>query len=394
MRVSAGRTGPGAGAHRPCLGGMALARNNAFTLLRLLLASAVVFSHSYTLGGFGPDPLARWCGGQMNFGNLAVAGFFAVSGFLLTHSLAGDASVARFCVHRAARILPGYWMALLLSALVLAPALIAREFPGRFSFGEMLRLGPHSALEYLAHNWTLRTQQYTIGPLFAGNAGGHAVNGSLWTLYHEAMCYAGLLLLAVSGGLKPRVTLVLFAAVYGMQVLDFTDHAAFVQISPLAAMAGQFFSSALMRPLYLGFLAGMLVRQLDPGGHGKARWVWVALAVLAASIPAGLLPIAWPLTLPVVLLHLARRLPLGGAGRLGDWSYGIYIYAFPIQQCLALAGVPRFGVAVFFAASLALAFFAGAMSWHLVESPVLQAARGMLAKRRPCAEAMPEPAPG
>ena len=52
---------------------------------------------------------------------------------------------------------------------------------------------------------------------------------------------------------------------------------------------------------------------------------------------------------------------------MGDFSYGIYIYAFPIQQCLALAGVQHHGRAVFMIASLALSALAGLLSWHLLE---------------------------
>ena len=371
---------------------MASDRDNAFTFLRLTLASLVVLAHAFTLGGFGRDPLFAWSRGQLTGGNFSVIGFFVISGFLLTQSLRLHPSLARFCAHRAARILPGYWMVLLLTALILAPALLRSQSP-QLSFGELLRLGPYSALEYLANNWTLKAQQFSIASLFRENPGGAAVNGSLWTLYHEAMCYLGLLLLAAFRGLKPGLTGALFAAVYCLQVMDFLDHSAFLQIAPTAAMAGQFFSSALMRPLYLGFLGGMLVQLAGLHRRWEPWWLGGAAAGLALSLPLGLSPIVWPLTLPWLLLALAHRLPWQAVERFGDWSYGIYICAFPIQQGLALAGVPRAGLAVFCAASLVLSFLAGALSWHLVESPILRAVRGWTKPREEDAPALREALP-
>lgn len=368
-------------------------RTNSFTFIRLSLAAAVVFSHSFGLAGRGLDPLDRWSSGQLNFGGLAVIGFFAISGFLLSESLRRNPSVVRFCLHRAARILPGYWVALLLTALVLAPILMHRHSSGSLSYGELLRLGPNSALDYLANNWTLHLGQDGIGRLFAKNTVFHSVNGSLWTLYHEAMCYLGLLLLWAFRGLRPQVVLPLWAAVYGLQILDSIDHRAFLMISPVVMMTGHFFSFAVFRVLYLSFLSGMLIHQLGLHERWSRRWFGVAVAALLLSVPGQLAQIVWPITLPWILISLAFRLPCARWDRWGDWSYGMYIYAFPLQQCLALAGLQRMGIVPFILASLILSFTAGALSWHFIESPILQWARRSL-KPEPIPHDPPSRVPG
>ena len=358
-------------------------RTHSFTFIRLALAAAVVFSHSFARCGIRADPLDRWSGGQLSCGRLAVIGFFAISGFLLSQSLQLNPSLLRYCVHRAARILPGYWLALLLTCFVLAPMLIYQESSGVLSYWEMLRLGPNTALGYVANNWSLHVGQEEISAVFDKSTGLHSINGSLWTLYHEAMCYAGLLLLWTFRGLRAPVVLVLWSAVYGLHILDFADHRAFIMISPLAASAGHFFSIATFRALYLAFLSGMLVCQFGLHERGSRVWFILAVAALLASAPSHLSTIVWPLTLPWILVSGAHRWPAGRSTQQDDWSYGLYIYTFPLQQCLALGGLQRFGVVPFFIVSLLLGSGAGALSWRLVESPVLNWARGRLKKELP-----------
>jgi peptidoglycan/LPS O-acetylase OafA/YrhL len=83
-----------------------LGRDNSFTFLRLFFALAVVFGHSYVLGGFGAEPLTLLTGGVISGREIAVQGFFVLSGFLIAKSLAENPSLWRFACHRAFRILP------------------------------------------------------------------------------------------------------------------------------------------------------------------------------------------------------------------------------------------------------------------------------------------------
>src|ERR1043166_3788954 len=100
------------------------ARQNSFTFLRFAFATAVIYSHC-CLGGFNADWLVAASSKQTTMGMLAVLGFFAVSGFLLTRSLIENPSLERFVIHRAARLLPAFWTYLLVIVFIATPAIIA-----------------------------------------------------------------------------------------------------------------------------------------------------------------------------------------------------------------------------------------------------------------------------
>jgi peptidoglycan/LPS O-acetylase OafA/YrhL len=146
------------------------------------------------------------------------------------------------------------------------------------------------------------------------------------------------------------------------------------------------FQIPIFRSLFLGFLAGMSYYQF----RDTIRWRgWVAaLAALAAAVSCDRweFDLVLPLALPYVVLYLAHRLPFERVERWGDFSYGIYIYAFPIQQCLALARFQRFGILAFLGASMILTVLAGMASWFALERPALQWARTFTRRRAILAE--------
>ncbi len=348
-------------------------RENSFTFLRLVFSLTVVFSHSFPIGGFGADPLMRVTGGQAQLGFIAVLCFFVVSGFLITSSAVRQRSLWRFGLNRAARILPGYWTAQLLVALVLAPVIIGLLHPGEMGYFARLMAGPNTALSFLARNSGFHLRQYFIADVFAGQPAGAAVNGAMWSLGPEVMCYLGLALFALVGALRFRtLSVAVFAAIYGLQVVGHFDPMMVLPISRALARIGILtVDHVLFRSLYVAFAAGMLCFQF----RAWLRWNgWVftaALALLTASFGGRCFDLAWPFLLPYLVLFLAYRLPFERFERWGDFSYGIYIYAFPMQQCLVFAGLAQFGLGPFIAASILLAVGAGVVSWRWIEKPVL-----------------------
>jgi peptidoglycan/LPS O-acetylase OafA/YrhL len=166
-----------------------LGRDNSFTFLRLFFALAVVFGHSYVLGGFGAEPLTLLTGGVISGREIAVQGFFVLSGFLIAKSLAENPSLWRFACHRAFRILPAYWVYLCGMVFVLAPLMLALRWPDRFGYAQLLTLGPLPAWNYFLKNWALQAQEFGIAPLFSDNPERFNVNGSLWSVHHEATLY-------------------------------------------------------------------------------------------------------------------------------------------------------------------------------------------------------------
>lgn len=365
---------------------------NSFTFLRLVFALAVVFSHSFILGGFGPDPLAIATGGKIQIGTIAVVCFFIISGFLITGSVLRQKSIWRFALHRGARILPGFWMVQLLTVFALAPVIMLIHHGDQLDYWDTLVVGPNSAISYLGRNAGLGMLQYPITDLFYRNPGNSAVNGSLWSLAPEVTCYFYLGLLAVIGGLRWKFTgPVLFLIVYGLHI-GAASHPELLSVVArrLEMVWISHFQQAPFRSVFLAFLAGMTCYQF------RDRLVWkgwlavcAGVALVAACWAQGF-EMVWPIALPYLLLYLAFRLPFQRVEDYGDFSYGIYIYAFPIQQCLTLAGLPRFGFFPYLASSMILSVVAGVASWRWIEEPVLKWARNV--GRQPVVEPQASPA--
>ncbi|MDG6108751.1 acyltransferase [Dactylosporangium aurantiacum] len=357
-------------------------RDNGFGAIRLMLAVSVVVAHATSLG-FGWEDLGHSAfRGQTNVGTLAVFGFFVLSGLLITRS-ARRTSPGRFAWHRAVRILPGLWVCLLVTAFVAAPLVAYREHGNLDGFWD----GPRGPVQYVWHNWFVGVRQYGIHDLLVQSTpwgrqtSSSVFNGALWSLVYEVLCYAATGLLAVTGLLHRRRRLVLAAAVvlFGVIVTDQVRHRELA--GPPASHHGEIRLPLLgaVYPqwmVYLGFLflAGALVElyadRLPLRGWAGA----VAVVLLATSLLAGgFFVVGFP-ALVYALVWAGARMPrrLRRIGRRSDYSYGIYIYGFVIQQVFAGYGWNRWGFWPYTALSLPATVTAAALSWHLVERHALR----------------------
>src|ERR1035437_4538858 len=122
--------------------------DNALGVIRLTLASLVIFSHAFYLGGWGGDPTLRWTHGQATIGDLAVIGFFIVSGYLITKS-GTRIDIIQFMWHRILRIFPAYLTDVVVSAAVVGPAIwLAMGRP----HGDYWTRGADGPLSYVVGN--------------------------------------------------------------------------------------------------------------------------------------------------------------------------------------------------------------------------------------------------
>lgn len=304
---------------------------NSFDWLRLLAAGMVIFHHLYALSGRAPPMVFA-----ADYGALGVGVFFVVSGYLVCGSLRRSASLGDYLKKRLLRIGPGLVVSLLVTALVLGPFVTTLSLRDYFA-------SPQVWL-YVVRNALLYPVDYALPGVFAANPFPGVVNGSLWTLRLEFSGYLGLAVLAALGLLRPAVVTglaTLAAAAFVVLHLAWPAQAGWLRLADLAALNG-----------YL-FLAGAW---LDLRGKPLAWWA-PAIGLLLLATPL------WMLGLPAVVLAVARtpapRLP-------ADLSYGLYIYAFPLQQILAAHG------ALTLWASLAATAPFAAASWFLVEKPALR----------------------
>jgi peptidoglycan/LPS O-acetylase OafA/YrhL len=336
--------------------GAATSSANNFDTLRLIFAVLVILSHSFPLtrGSNDTEPLSRLTFGQVTFGNISVWAFFVISGFLITRSWERSPKVLKYLKRRVARIYPGFIVTAIVTALLVVPIAAAPATYTRIPIDKFILT-------------TLRLQTFPTPPLFIHNPGGPVLNGSLWSVPYEFWCYLGVMTLGLIGLLRRRIFIVvLFALVIALHLyMDITGW------KPAGAILGQIFGYppfwAAVLPFYL---AGTLFHIY--GGRPLLRaplLVAAALAVIASVfIPHGLI-----VTLPVAGSYLLMGLaylpwlhPLH-LGRFGDFSYGTYLYAFPIQQLLVLQAHGNLSPWLLFAEAAPLTLVAGALSWFLVE---------------------------
>ena len=318
---------------------------NSLNLIRLLLATVVIVAHSWPLGGFGDE----WLLGTKGFGTWAVDGFFCISGFLIASSRM-RLPPARFLWNRALRILPGFWVCLAVVAFVAAPI-------SSLASGEVYSL--RSGLTYVTHNAGLQIFQWNIGHTLTSVPHPGAGDGSLWTLYIEAIGYVAATVV-LTGWLRRHATtvcLVLLAGAAG--VLPWaTSHVS---------------TNLYLNCLELGvfFLAGMVLFTVSDRLSVSALWAGTAVLLLIVTILLGVDKELAPLPLAYLLMWAGAVIPPHWAQR-NDISYGVYVYAFPVQQLLALAGAQVWGWWAYMVLSVALTVPVAWASWLLVEQPALR----------------------
>lgn len=189
------------GRHKRLLVPEVLKRNN-FDVMRLVLAVAVLFSHCYAIyygmEGIAREPLKILTRGQTDFGALAVNCFFIISGFLILNSFLHSATLKRYLTKRALRICPGFITAFLLSVFVFA-------LLGNIEYQKTLinwtRYFHSIPLKRLAYEFIL-FKQPGYSSCFTSLPLPNVVNGSLWTIQYELLCYMALPLLGFLGLLK------------------------------------------------------------------------------------------------------------------------------------------------------------------------------------------------
>ncbi len=334
----------------PLLADRLSGRDNNLNLLRVLAATCVLVSHAYpiSLGPKTVQPLQSTLG--ITLGGVAVAVFFVVSGMLVAQSWERSRTPQRFAVARVLRIFPGLAAVLILTAFLLGPTQTA------------LPIGDYaSRLEtwtYVPRNLFLLSPQYPLPGVFEDQPYGSAINGSLWTLLHEVACYAALAALGLVGAFKaPRA----FAA----------GAAAWILLSAAILAAGLISAeSRVTNFLELSpyFAVGIAAYLLRDKIRLNVAWSLVACAMIVAARGSPVFRTVFAIALGYIVLVLAF-IPAGRIrtyNRLGDYSYGIYIYAFPMQQLFAhlMPGIaPLQNILLAFPATLLLAI----LSWHGIE---------------------------
>jgi len=332
----------------------------------------VIFGHSFYLfptGGF-VEPVTQLV--KRNFsGTLAVGIFFFISGILITQSYVQTKSALRFTLMRVARIYPGALFCLFAVTLILGP-LVTTLSPSAY----LTSAGPYC---YLRDNWSFTNffwfwppGCYSLPGVFEKNIYAGAINGSLWTIFPELACYFYILVLGMLGGLNTRNRIILIV------IALLTIHAIAPKLVPYFSQDS--YSDTLKVALF--FLAGVLAFALRD--WLTLRWIYLVPLVFETVMFRGSIYQEYPLFLTIFyfVLLIGSSKWLRAVKLPGDYSFGVYIYGWPIQQAVAhfwpsLTSYPSNLICI------PLAVLAGYASWNLIERPALTAARRFTAKSKP-----------
>ena len=332
-------------------------RNN-FDLIRMLAAASVILGHSFSLhptGGW-QDPIGQLFEFTYS-GSVAVDAFFFLSGIFVAASFCQSRSLLRFVLMRAARILPGLAVCLAITALLVGAVVTSKSATEYFSSGDVGR--------YILKNIQLQKLFNRLPGVFELNHYKSSINGSLWTLPVEVRCYAMVFLFGVLGGFKRVGWSVALALMLAAMAVFYPDALKIFRVSEdLKLRLPLIFSLGIM------FYANR--------GHIRIDWrisvVALMVALLFRSTAFGVFAAYLFLINTVLVLGSAeflRRLKLPG-----DYSFGIYIYGWVIQQCVAHY-LPELESYPSLVLTLPLSIAAGALSWHVIEAPSLRFARSV-----------------
>jgi peptidoglycan/LPS O-acetylase OafA/YrhL len=322
-----------------------------FLLLRLLAASLVIYGHGPAISGDVSRPdLFVWLGLGVYSGDLAVNAFFAISGFMIAGSYLRRRHLPSFLWARALRIYPAYAFCLLMSAYVLGSVFTT------LPLADYLR--NHEVLHYVQRNLELRQGvAYRLPGVFEAQAMPGVMNGSIWTLPAEVRMYLWVALAGVVGVLgRAYLANVLIAGLIAWGIAR-PDAIPLVNRPEFARLAGYFalgvFCLVNRRRIYVGWPIVAATGVLAWVAHGSVLYPF-ALAVALASF----------------VFAFAYDTPWYGYNRFGDYSYGLYLWGFPMQQVTA-SEMPGASALTNALIAWMLALAVAVVSWHMIEKPAL-----------------------
>jgi peptidoglycan/LPS O-acetylase OafA/YrhL len=336
------------------------AENNNFTLVRLVLATSVIYTHCYgtTYGGPDRDDITWLLGAPIS--KFAVDGFFFLSGFLVYPSLIRLGKVWRFLIARFARLWPGLALSVLLTV---AGGLFFTETSGLSYFR-----GPTS--HFILGNLTFVKAFYTLTHVHC-NGDVCNVNASLWTLPWEVRCYLLLSLLSILGLARSRWFLAIVLPLTAILVVTWDFESVRDYTTEHAGFGSEYLIEIVHRlwPLFAMGVAAYIVRN-----RLVLSWWWLAALFIFCICTSDMAFAEQSRALfegyGVLCFGLLSAKGRSVSGHWPDYSYGIYIYAAPIMMLMNgwLRPTSHWPLAAAtFVATLPLA----AASWHCVEKPAL-----------------------
>ncbi|MCD4556759.1 acyltransferase family protein [Schaalia sp. lx-100] len=330
-------------------------RDNNLDLIRFVSAIAVIWSHSFSLTQ-GPHSLGafldQWTDQRLSFGGMAVAVFFLYGGILIAKSCESHPDTRKFFIARCQRIFPQLIFIVLFSTFVWGGVLTTLSITDYLTNGETYR--------YLLN--AILIPVHTLPGVFTFNPYPEVVNGSLWTLPVEFAAYILCYLIFRLTAFRKKTYIWTIIVVIACAIVYF----AFFHLYMLS-----------------------VVRAVLEFYIGVCLWVWRDKIILRPSW--GILSIfativlcyfGWDIaamlvTFPYACLWLGwgTRRKFSHFAKYGEFSYGIYLWAFPLQQTLVFLWPTPMHWAVNASLISLIAICGGIFNYHVIDKPVMNMVR-------------------
>jgi peptidoglycan/LPS O-acetylase OafA/YrhL len=337
-------------------------KNNAFDFIRLVFSLFVVFAHSRYL--FGVDDILHWK--EIHFDNLhagtvGVWGFFAISGYLVTSSWQRSNGVVDFVVKRYKRIFPGFWFSILVSGLFFVPLWYFIKEKTLFNFWETNGL---NLWKFLSSNLDTEIKVNSVG-----NVGLDSINGPWWTIHHELRAYIFLGIIGFLGFLSStkKVIALLITIFLNLTRIIYSFNLDFAKFYDL------WFGDERILLYITIFMWGVTLNLYKD--FFKISWIGILISLFALVIGTtfSFLPIVMPFCFVYIVISLCFIFPVKNISlKIGDLSYGIYLYHWPVRVTLQTLGLQsQLNLWQFLALNIILVMPLALISWNFVEKRFL-----------------------
>ncbi len=326
-------------------------QGNNFDFLRLISSSFVIISHSYSLTGReGQEALMKISRQTYHFSSLGLICFFVISGYLVSQSLFNSPSIINYAWKRLLRIVPALCLVIVFSIFIIGPLFttipLSRYFSSPLTYA------------YFKNILFVFPLQWHLPGLFTSNPES-SVNGSLWTLILEGRLYILLMILFLFRFFEKRaIPLVVFiTAVLSTPFFNI----AFKGVNPYPFHFAIFFFAGVIANVYR-----------DQIVYNKWLALMATIIVVLRCFFTELNAVTF-FAFPYLVLYLGQlRSPLNKAGKFGDFSYGLFLFSFPVQQCIVLYNNGNISIPIMIILSMLLTLPFAILSWKFVESKALK----------------------
>lgn len=325
---------------------------NNFDFVRLAAALSVVVSHQFALEGL-PEPLVLH---YQTLGGFAVLVFFSISGFLICKSWLSDPNIFRFMARRLLRIWPALVCSVLLCGLVLAP-IVTQVGIGAYFSSSITKKFFLTAI-FWVHPF--------LPGVFPNSPVAYIPNGVFWTIPIELRCYLYLAALGLLGIMRRKYIVAILLAVaalwyFGIHGAEKVFSETHTHIFEVEYACFFFFGAVLymFRRLWSTSPRAWLVAS-----------VAALMSMLAYDLHHALITAFLATPVFVILFGSASTPVIRRFGRFGDLSYGVYVYAFPVQQTLIWL-TPKLGYLLHLLLAVAITLSLAWISWHFIEKRAL-----------------------